>query len=239
MKWKRIRLEETDSTNIYINKVEQTNIIVSAEFQTAGRGQGTNKWESEYGKNLLFSLKVSPTWMLPRRQFLLSMIGALAVRDALAEYTDGITAKWPNDIYWHDKKISGTLIQTTLSESKIQDFIFGVGININQRSFRSDAPNPVSLWQITGIDTDREEVLNKVLIHFEYYYTMLSEGNEDRLQQIYLKNLYRKEGFYYYEDKEGTFEAEIVGINHSGHIILRDRDGNIHEYEFKEVKFII
>ena len=239
MKWKRIRLEETDSTNIYINKVEQTNIIVSAEFQTAGRGQGTNEWESEYGKNLLFSLKVSPNWLLPRRQFLLSMIGALAVRDALAEYTDGITAKWPNDIYWHDKKISGTLIQTTLSGSKIQDFIFGVGININQRSFRSDAPNPVSLWQITGIDTDREEVLNKVLIYFEYYYTMLSEGNEDSLQQIYLKNLYRKDGFYYYEDKEGTFEAEIVGINHSGHIILRDRDGNIHEYEFKEVKFII
>ena len=121
------------------------------------------------------------------------MIGALAVIDALAEYTDGITAKWPNDIYWHDKKISGTLIQTTLSGSKIQDFIFGVGININQRSFRSDAPNPVSLWQITGIDTDREEVLNKVLIYFEYYYTMLSEGNEDSLQQIYLKNLYRKE----------------------------------------------
>lgn len=239
MKWKRIRLEETDSTNIYINTVEQTNIIVSAEFQTAGRGQGTNKWESEYGKNLLFSLKVSPTWLLPRRQFLLSMIGALAVIDALAEYTDGITAKWPNDIYWHDKKISGTLIQTTLSGSKIQDFIFGVGININQRSFRSDAPNPVSLWQITGIDTDREEVLNKVLIYFEYYYTMLSEGNEDSLQQIYLKNLYRKDGFYYYEDKEGIFEAEIVGINHSGHIILRDRDGNIHEYEFKEVKFII
>lgn len=239
MKWKIIKLEETDSTNVYINKVEETNVVVCTEFQTAGRGQGTNTWESEYGKNLLFSLKVNPTWVLPSRQFLLSMVGALSVRDALAEYTDGVTTKWPNDIYWKDKKISGTLIQTTISNKKIHDFVFGVGINVNQHSFISNAPNPVSLWQITGKETNREELLSKVISYFEHYYTMLREGNEENIKNAYRDKMYRKNGLFYYEDKDGTFEAEIIDTSPSGHLILRDRNGNIRDYEFKEVKFII
>lgn len=237
--WKHIRLEETDSTNIYINKVGASNVVVSAEYQTAGRGQGSNTWESEPKQNLLFSLKVSPTWLHPRRQFLLSMIGALAVRAALAEYANGFTAKWPNDIYWQDRKISGTLIRTIISGKKIQDFIFGVGININQRSFKSNAPNPVSLYNILGTETDRDEVLTKVLEHFEHYYEMLQNGQDDDIAKLYRQSLYRREGFYYYADSEGHFEAEFVDISPSGHLILRDRTGRERDYEFKEVRFII
>lgn len=239
MNWKRIALEEIDSTNIYINKVEGEAVVVTAEYQTAGRGQGTNRWESQRGKNLLFSLKVSPTWMLPRHQFRLSMAGALAVKDALEKLTEGISLKWPNDIYWHDKKISGTLILTSISGRYLQSMVYGVGINVNQEEFLSDAPNPVSLKQILGHDTDREALLSSILERFEHYYEMLHEGREKDVALLYHASLYRREGFFTYEDEAGRFEAETVGVSENGHLILRDTEGRERNYEFKEVKFII
>lgn len=239
MIWKRINLETTDSTNLYINKVEGTNVVVSAEYQTAGRGQGTNSWESEKGKNLAFSLKVSPTWMRPRQQYYLSMAGALALKDSLSTLTEGITLKWPNDIYWKDKKISGTLIQTTISGHYLQDMIFGIGINVNQEVFLSDAPNPISLKQILGHEIEREALLLSILDYFEHYYQMLHEGKFMEVSQLYRNSLYRREGFYEYEDKDGKFEAEIADISENGHLILRDKTGKERNYEFKEVKFII
>lgn len=239
MNWKIIELEEVDSTNIYINKVEGTNVVVTAEFQTAGRGQGTNSWECERGKNLAFSLKVSPTWMLPRFQYYLSMVGALALKDALASLTEGITLKWPNDIYWNDKKISGTLILTSISGRHLQDMIFGVGVNVNQEKFLSDAPNPVSLKQILGHTVDRKTLLQSILERFNHYYEILHEGRYTEIALLYHESLYRKNGFFEYEDKGGRFEAEIIGVSENGHLQLRDRQGLERSYEFKEVKFRI
>lgn len=239
MIWKRIKLEETDSTNIYINKVEETNVVVSAEFQTAGRGQGTNTWESERGKNLAFSLKVSPTWMLPRKQYYLSMAGALAIKESLSQLTGGITLKWPNDIYWLDKKISGTLIMTTISGHHLQDMIFGIGVNVNQEEFISNAPNPVSLKQILGHEVDRETLLQSILDNIEHYFEMLHDGRYEEVALSYKQSLYRRIGFYEYEDKDGRFEAEFIDVSENGHLILRDRKGKERNYEFKEVKFII
>lgn len=234
-----IHLDETDSTNIYINKVEETNVLVAAEYQTAGRGQGSNTWESERGKNLLFSIKVSPSWMEAKDYYLLSMAGALALKNVLDSFVGDITLKWPNDIYWKDKKISGTLIQTSISGRNIQDCIYGVGININQRIFVSDAPNPVSLWQILGRETDREKILQMIADEFSRHLQMLEEGKADFIHQEYNKHLYRREGFYAYEDKDGMFEAEVIEVLKNGHLVLRDRNGMTRIYELKEVKFII
>ena len=108
-------MQEADSTNTFLkgmkNCDDDTIVVAVADYQTAGRGQGTHTWESEPGKNLLFSMLMTPTWVPVRQQFLLSEAGALAVKEALDTYTDGITLKWPNDVYWNDKKISGTLIE--------------------------------------------------------------------------------------------------------------------------------
>ena len=102
--------------------------VVVADYQTAGKGQGTNTWESEAGKNLLFSVLVHPTMLPVRSQFLLSEAGALALKEALADYVkDDIRLKWPNDIYWKDKKLSGTLIETKLAAGRIKDCVFGGG----------------------------------------------------------------------------------------------------------------
>ena len=110
MEEKIIRLKEIDSTNRFLRELkdeqEDEMVVAVADFQTAGKGQGSHTWESEAGKNLLFSIKVHPRWVPVRQQFLLSMAGAIAIKEALETYVDGITLKWPNDVYWNDKKIS-------------------------------------------------------------------------------------------------------------------------------------
>ena len=158
MQHKIIHLAQTASTNDYLRALpspqDDCMTVVYADWQTAGRGQGSNKWESEAGKNLLFSILVCPTSVDITRQFVLSMAGALAVKAALDKYTDGISLKWPNDIYWHDRKISGTLIETSVKGRTLARCIYGIGLNVNQREFHSDAPNPVSLYNRCR-DSDR------------------------------------------------------------------------------------
>lgn len=241
MNKKIIRLKEIDSTNRFLREYkgegEDEMVIAVADYQTAGKGQGTHTWESEADKNLLFSIKVHPRWVPVRQQFLLSMAEALALKDALDTYVDGITLKWPNDVYWNDQKISGTLIETTIDSKGIKTCIFGTGININQTVFHSDAPNPVSLAQILGHEVDKEEVLQKVIDAFEKYYELLRRADYMDVSGIYHLALYRRKGFHLYEDADGEFEGAFVEVEDDGHMILHDKQGVIRSYSFGEVKF--
>lgn len=242
METKMIRLKEVDSTNRFLKQLdsydEDALTIAVADFQTAGKGQGSHTWEGEAGKNLLFSMMVCPHWVPVRQQFLLSEAGALAVKDALDTYTDGITLKWPNDVYWNDKKISGTLIETSVDSKGIKRCIFGIGLNINQEVFMSDAPNPVSLCQIVGHEVDREEVLGKIIESFKKYYELLRRSDYMDVSGIYYLSLYRRKGFHWYEDKDGKFEGAFVEVEDDGHLILHDKQGVIRSYAFGEVKFL-
>lgn len=242
MKKKIIRLKETDSTNRYLRDLPENGdeeiVIAVADYQSAGKGQGSHTWESEDGKNLLFSIKVHPRWVPVRQQFLLSMAEALALKDALDSYVDGITLKWPNDVYWKDKKISGTLIETSIDSKGIKTCIFGTGININQNKFYSDAPNPVSLCQILGHEVDREEVLQRIIAAFEQYYELLRRADYMDVSGIYHMALYRRKGFHRYEDADGEFEGAFVEVEDDGHLILHDKQGVIRSYAFGEIKFL-
>ncbi len=241
MKREIIRLNEVGSTNDYLRQHgvvgDDEMTVVVADYQTSGRGQAINTWESEAGKNLLLSILVHP-WHTPTAyQFLLSMAGALALKDTLGAYTDGITLKWPNDVYWHDRKISGTLIETSLSGGRLKGCIYGIGLNVNQLMFVSDAPNPVSLAGIVGHEVDREQVLQRLLDNFEKRYELLERGGAADISEEYYMSLYRRDGFYPYEDADGQFEASIVEVADNGTIVLRDKEGRFREYTFKEVKF--
>ena len=242
METKIIRLKEVDSTNRFLKEMdsydENALTIAVADYQTAGKGQGTHTWEGEAGKNLLFSMMVCPHWVPVRQQFLLSEAGALAIKDALDTYTDGIMLKWPNDVYWNDKKISGTLIETSVDSKGIKRCIFGIGININQMEFKSDAPNPVSLAQILGHEVDREEVLQKIIEAFEKYYELLRRADYMDVSGIYHLSLYRRKGFHWYEDKDGKFEGAFVEVEDDGHLILHDKQGVIRSYAFGELKYL-
>ncbi len=240
---KIIRFDEIDSTNSFLHGYHEGDdvetVVAVAEYQTAGRGQGTNHWESERGKNITMSVRVAPKGVKATEQYVLSMCMALAVKDALLEYSEGMTVKWPNDIYWNDRKISGTLIETTLVGSDVKTCIFGTGININQTEFLSDAPNPVSIKQITGRQTDREELLKKVMRNLEKYLKIVYSGERKKIHDAYMNCLYRKEGVHKYRDNNGTFEASIERVEDSGHLVLRSTDGRERRYGFKEVAFVL
>ena len=249
----RINLSTVDSTNSFVRAMlqeEGTGHVVSADSlpgftlvvaddQTKGRGQQGNSWETEKGKNLTFSLLCHPDFILASRQWLLSQCMAVAIQQTLSQYVEGVTVKWPNDIYVGDKKISGTLIECDLQGKHISNCIIGVGININQTVFHSDAPNPTSLQLLTGREHDKEEIISALLMHFQHFYALLQEGQEEIVRQLYMQHLYRREGFHRYRDARGEFMAEIADVEPTGHLRLRFEDGNVVRYELKEVQFII
>ena len=238
-----IRLEETTSTNNYLRglvgkePLPEGSIVVT-EYQTAGRGQVGNTWESEPGKNLMFGVILYPDFLPANRQFLISQIAALSVKETLDAYVDGITVKWPNDIYWHDQKICGMLIENDLTGHSLYCSVIGIGININQREFLSDALNPVSLVQITGREYAREEILNSFLKRLYDRYLGLLQEKEEEIRSAYMAALYRGDGFHPYWDEQGVFRACIQGIEPTGHLILKTDNGEVRRYAFKEVSVV-
>ena len=229
-----IKLIDIASTNDYLLGLNtDRDICVVADYQSAGKGMGSNTWESEPGKNLLFSILVHPTWLPVRQQYLLSMAEAVAIVEVLGE---GYEIKWPNDIYFGNRKLSGTRIDVNLHGGKLRDVIIGTGININQEVFLSDAPNPVSLKNITGKEHDCDSLLQNILERFAYYYNKVQTAPQD-IVHLYHEHLYRRTGFHCYSDKDGTFQAEIVRVAENGIITLRRNDGALSQYEFKELRF--
>lgn len=238
-----IRLEETTSTNSYLRgllskePLPEGSVVVTRS-QTAGRGQIGNVWESEPDRNLTFSIVLYPDCIPANRQFLISQIAALSVKETLDTYTEDITVKWPNDIYWKNKKICGMLIENDLSGHNLYCSVIGIGININQEVFYGDAPNPVSLWQITGKETDKDAVLNRFMHIFYDYYLRLLQDKQDEIRDLYRKALYRGNGFFSFADEYGSFEACIHDIELTGHLVLRLHNGDIKRYAFKEVSYV-
>lgn len=239
-----IRLESTRSTSLYLRELADKEevkefTLIRAEYQTAGRGQRGNSWEAAEGKNLLFSFLVRPSFLLARNQFLLSQITSLAIKEELDNYAEGFSIKWPNDIYWKDKKICGMLIENDLSGMYITQSIAGIGVNINQEQFTSPAPNPISLKQITGNEYDKEEILGNILNRYYSYYADLQNGNTGHIIEKYGNALFRKKEIHPYMDANGKFQAEIIGVEPDGQLILKDEDGKERKFMFKEVQYII
>lgn len=244
-----VALEATDSTNRYLSQLcnerpdTEELTTVTAEYQTAGKGQRGNSWEAEAGSNLLFSFVLYPGFLDARRQFVLSQLVSLSVCEVLAERTEGISIKWPNDIYWHEKKICGILIENELSGHSIGRCICGIGLNVNQTTFRSDAPNPVSLKQITGCEHNRYALLADLLRHVQRYYARLREEPDGdfpaELAERYARNLFRRQGFHAYEDADGRFLARLLRVEPDGRFVLEDKAGQQREYLFKEVQYLL
>lgn len=233
-------LDETHSTNSYLTEKCRSEAlpefsVATTNFQTAGRGQRGNSWESERGKNLLFSLLLYPSMVEAKEQFILSQMIALSIYDILKQHTNFLSIKWPNDIYWKEKKIAGILIENELIGTTIKQSIIGVGVNVNQLNFKSDAPNPISLREITGKHYDNEVILHEIIARLKYYYSLLSAESTVIIKNNYLKALFRNEGFHLYKDNGGKFRARIITIEPSGELILQKENGERKGYFFKEV----
>ena len=241
-----IKVSQTASTNTYLSRLAATlpgGTVIYTPSQTAGRGQKGNSWESEDGKNLTFSMLLKRPPVKARDQFYLSEAAALAVVESLtAAAGDGFTVKWPNDIYWQDKKVCGMLLENSLNGSDIATCIVGIGINVNQERFLSDAPNPVSLINITGHEHDLMALLKQVCSRIEQLVASLNDVTaRSDLHRQYMAALYRNDGQQHpYEDAHGhRFMATVADIAPDGTLTLRHDDGTTHSYLFKEVKHII
>ena len=224
-------IEQTNSTNTLLKELiakGQEPDFIYAGYQTAGRGQTGNSWESEKGKNLICSILLPPN----KNLYFLNIAVSVAILRLLDE---PLTIKWPNDIYWKDKKLAGILLENAIIGNEVKYAIAGIGLNVNQTEFVSDAPNPVSLKQISGKEYVIDQLMQDLL---DAVHTILSEP-EEAVWSAYKAHLYRREGYWPFADQNGTFEAHIEDVLPSGEIVLRDKNGQLHPYGFKQIKYIL
>lgn len=234
MKWKIVHIDETDSTNRWLKDHGEGTMVVATDYQTAGKGCGSNAWESERGKNLTFSMLIHPDGIAAREQFRITEVVSVALCRTLQPYIyNKVEIKWPNDIYVGDRKLCGILIENRLQGNVIVDCIIGIGLNVNQRVFLSDAPNPVSMYQLTGQELDRDELLKAFIENLDQEWQSKANGSE------YRELLYRKGKDGLYEAKTGRFVAKLTDVLPDGRLLLVDEEGKEHTYAFKEVSFII
>lgn len=240
-----IWLDEVDSTNSYLSREGgemEAPAMVIARRQTTGRGQRGNAWESAPGENLTFSVLLRPQGVRAIEQFSISEATALATVDLLARHDITAKVKWPNDIYVGDKKICGILIRHSLSGAEISSSILGVGVNINQTEFLSDAPNPVSMKQLTGISYPIEALAAEMQECLQLRLDMIYDRTRrEALHEEFLSRLWRGDGapHPFADTASGErFLAVIEGIDLTGVMTLRLPDGSARDYRFKEVTFL-
>lgn len=246
-KFTHIYLDEIDSTNSYLKKLLFTSKIkeftlVTTYNQKAGKGQRGNFWESEAGKNLTFSFNIKPLTLPINKQFLISKVVSLAMQMSISEYIDSdrVFIKWPNDIYIDNKKVAGILIENILLDEHIEHCIIGIGVNINQTIFLSNAPNPTSVFLSTGQQVNKAGFMNSFLKHFIDLYSLLNNNKWEDINQAYHKYLYRFRSPSLYADSTGIFTGVILSVNEEGVInILNTDKQQDNRYLFKEVKYII
>ena len=242
-RWNIVELSDVDSTNSWIHDkfsgaVIQSGTVARSAFQSAGRGQRGNSWQSEPGANLLFSFLHQPKAFHATNQFLLSQAVSLAVVQWLLPYTPLACIKWPNDIYVGEKKIAGILIENILVGHLVDASIIGIGININQTDFSSDLPNPTSLALLTNWHYDVAEELVKLLNCMDNSLQVLEEKKYETLTFDYTQHLlrYQKPGLFMANCE--TFSAQIIEVKPWGEIVLQLEDGSLREYGFKEVRHV-
>lgn len=246
---KHIHLAETTSTMQAVRDADERLaaggvVVVSADYQTSGRGQRGNSWESEHGQNLLFSMAFCPVGVQASRQFMVSEALSVAIVETVRSIAPSVsvTVKWPNDIYIGDCKVAGILIEHDLQGGEIRRTIAGVGLNVNQMVFRSDAPNPVSLRQVLRQQFDCKVLLDAILGKF--FGMMGLEGKRATATSVsvhatYMELLYRRKGLFPYRAGSETFMAEIADVSANGTLLLRTADGKVRQFGFKEVEFVI
>ncbi len=235
-------IAETASTNDYFSKLPgdtPEGSVVYTLNQTQGRGLGLNRWESEPNKNLTFSILLRPRFLKAFEQFYLLKVIAIAVADFISIYTDKVSIKWPNDIYVSEKKIAGILIENSIDRDFIKQSVVGIGVNINQKLFYSDAPDPVSLTQVTHQEYDIEQCLQTVLDGIEKQYSLLVARDFKSIDSKYMSLLFRFNVLAKYFAKGKIFTGTIVAVEPTGELIIVDNEGTTRHFLFKEVSFMV
>lgn len=244
MKFDKHYFKELVSSNSFlINKLESSYLpeayTVIPSFQSRGKGQGVANWESENKKNLLLSTFLRPTNLKAEDQFVVSIMFSLAIVDVLASFlpTNRISIKWPNDIYFDSQKIAGVLIQNSIKSDYFEWSVIGIGLNVNQLKFVSDAPNPVSLKMILGNDISIPHLTDMLEQKLKDRYTQLQQGDYDNLRDDYLNKLYQRNIWKNYRSEGQVFQGKILGIDQYGFLQMQVQQG-IRSFDVKEVEYL-
>jgi len=239
-----LTLKEVDSTNNFLKNLLSNSkplpegTVIMAESQFAGRGQQENKWHSEPGKNLTFSILFKPSFLGVLNQFDLTRAISLGVFDALEPILgDRLKIKWPNDIYYGDRKLGGMLIENIVQGGQIKNAVIGIGLNINQENFEAGTSNAISIKQILQTDYDLRILLSEICNHIEAYYLNLKAGKIDFLRNEYLKRLYWLNENKSFKNNENVFEGKITNVKDNGLLVVQIDDKET-AYNLKEIEFL-
>ena len=238
----KVHLNEVDSTNNYARSLIQDKLpiegtVVTADVQTNGRGQRSNKWETEGNLNLTCSYILRPAFLAAKNQFVLSAAVALAVFETVSEFlpTESVEIKWPNDIIVNQEKIAGILIENNLRGMNLHTSIVGIGLNVNQTKF----PSSIKATSIKN-HTEQTElvlVLDSLNKKLEKYYLRLRDGKRTEILSEFNNHLFgvRKELKFTINKKEET--AEVVSVLETGEIQLKRNDSSITSHQHHEISW--
>lgn len=220
------------------SEYEEDLLLVQSEFQTHGVGQKGNYWESAAGENLCFTLRIRHKNAPASSQFQLLEAAALAL--CLSLEKEGFVAriKWANDIYLERKKVGGILITNRLCGDFIEESLLGIGLNINQRLFTSDAPNPTSLVLEKESYFERVIILQHFVTSFQRMYADYQAKKYTELHAAYKSRLYIYKEWAWFADCSGKFEGQIIDVETNGLLKVAHRNGIVTQYTFKEIQFL-
>ena len=223
--------------SVLLSKEDQVSgTVIYTDYQSCGKGQRGNFWESAKGENILISIILQTNFVEPNEFFNLTIITSLAIHDVLTDYlSEGIKIKWPNDLYYRDKKIAGILIENFIKQNVIEWCIVGVGLNVNQKRFEDNIA--ISLAQICNQKFNVEELINILIQKVELRYFQLKNGEIEQLRKDYLTKLYWKNELHVFQSEGTYFNGRIVDVELSGKLMIEVEEGT-RTFDFKEVSFI-
>lgn len=241
MNFKILQYKELESTNDKANEIiddenDFCNKVIFTFYQSKGRGAGSNSWYSSAGKNLLFSIIICPEIEV-RQQFFISKLTSLAIIEYFKQKSISAKIKWPNDTLVNNKKISGILIENSITGNKLNSSIIGIGLNLNETVFPETLhATSVKLEKQKEFELLKE--LNNFLKIYEKRFNLCKNKSFALLDKEYFENLYGTDKYLTYKDKEDIFEAIVKGIDNYGRLILKDTTGKERIYMFKEVELL-
>jgi len=239
-----IKLDAIDSTNSYLKKIILEKdisdyTIVTANFQTEGKGQLGYMWESEDSKNLLCSIYKKDLGIKVEDQFVLSMLVSLSIIRTLEKLNlPKLYIKWPNDIMSDNKKICGILVENMVKQNSIKESVIGIGLNVNQDTFKN-LPNATSIKKIKGVAFNIDELLNDLVNNIKKQFIDFNQSKIDLVFRQYEDVLYRINIPSTFKNSEGdVFTGFIKGVNNLGRLKVLLEDNLTKSYSIKDISLM-
>jgi BirA family biotin operon repressor/biotin-[acetyl-CoA-carboxylase] ligase len=242
-----IELQSIDSTNNYAltqihANMAQPGTCYFAHEQTSGKGQRGKSWATEPGMNIILSIVLKPNFLQPLQQFQLSTCVAVATREFFSKYdNDSFRIKWPNDLYWRDRKLGGILIENIIKShepggARWDWAVAGMGMNINQANFGAELKNPVSLKQITGKSFDQIKLAKELCTSLDYFYKKLMNDEANAILEMYNQHLYKKDELVKLKKDNRIFSGMIRKVTPTGQLVVQHSVEE--QFDFGEIEWL-